>query len=308
MPLPPLRSRRGVLASLGAGARAALVGGVLAGGVLLANVLQVLSLAILPFSRRHFRNANTAIAGSWWRACVRSGRFWLGIRVEVVGDSPRPGENAVVLANHQSMADIPVLLDVAERAGRLRDLKWYVKDILKYVPGIGWGMLFLDCLFIKRDWTADRRLIARVFSGIVSGRVPLWIVSFLEGTRVTPGKIARGQAYAAQHGLPVLEHLLIPRTKGFVATLAGLQGHVDAIYDVTIGYDGSVPTLWQWFLGEATRVTVHLARFPVAQVPVDGDELTQWVMARYAVKDQLLDRFYRGLGMATDPAGGIHSP
>ncbi len=297
MPLPPLRSKRGVLASVWPWLRALAISMVLVVGVLLANLLQVLSLAILPISRRGFRSANTAIAGSWWRACVYVGRFWLGIRVEVVGDAPMPGENAVVMANHQSMADIPVLLDVAHCYGRLRDLKWYVKDVLKYVPGIGWGMLFLDCLFIKRNWTTDRNLIARVFSGIVSGKVPLWIVSFLEGTRGTPGKIARGQEYAAHHALPVLEHLLIPRTKGFVATLAGLQGHVDAIYDVTIGYDGAVPTLWQWFLGESTLVVVHLARIPMDHVPEDAVGQGQWVMERYAAKDLLLERFYQGDGM-----------
>ncbi len=154
-------------------------------------------------------------------------------------------------------------------------------------------MLFLDCLFIKRNWTADKDLIRRVFKRIKRDRVPVWITSFLEGTRMRPHKLARSQKYAAERGLPRLEHLLIPRTKGFVATLEGLRGHVDAVYDVTIGYLAGVPTLWQWTQGAAPEVHVHVRRFPVASLPEDAEALAAWVMDRYVEKDRLLDAFYR---------------
>lgn len=45
----------------------------------------------------------------------------------------------------------------------LGDMKWMVKDIIKYVPGVGWGMLFLDCIFVKRDWTTDKESIRKTF-------------------------------------------------------------------------------------------------------------------------------------------------
>ena len=77
-------------------------------------------------------------------------------------------ENALVIVNHQTMTDVQVLFLLARKAGRLGDLKWFVKDSLKYAPGFGWGMTFLDCLFVKRDWTADRAHIDQVFRGVVS--------------------------------------------------------------------------------------------------------------------------------------------
>ena len=61
------------------------------------------------------------------------------------------------------MADITFLMDFAYRKGRLGDMKWMVKDIIKYVPGVGWGMLFLDCIFVKRDWTTDKESIRKTF-------------------------------------------------------------------------------------------------------------------------------------------------
>ena len=102
------------------------------------------------------------------------------------GDDLPQGENTLVVANHQSMADILVLMPLARRQARLGDMKWFAKDIIKYFPGVGWGMLFLDCLFLKRDWMADRSRIDQTFSKIRDHGVPFWVISFSEGTRRTP--------------------------------------------------------------------------------------------------------------------------
>lgn len=292
MPLPTMTTRRSAPQAIAAWLRILPAAAVLVPALLLANVVQMASVVVWPFSRRLFRLINTSLAAWWWSGCVLAARHLHGVRVEVSGDVPPADENAVVLVNHQSMSDIPVLLDVAYGYGRLTDLKWYVKDILKYVPGIGWGMLFLDCLFIKRNWTRDRHLIERVFASIIRGKVPVWIVSFLEGTRSTPRKVEESRAYAQKAGLPPLDHVLIPRTKGFVATLAGLKGYIDAVYDVTIGYVDAIPNLGQWFLGCAPLVRVHLERFPLSDLPEDEAEQTAWAMARYEAKDRRLGRYY----------------
>ncbi|MBM4355613.1 MAG: lysophospholipid acyltransferase family protein, partial [Deltaproteobacteria bacterium] len=234
MPLPPLRPPIRRLVALLALVRTLPAAAILAPTLLLGNLLQMLSVVTLPFSRRLFRTINRNIAAAWWGGCVHLARCLHGVKVVVTGDELPRGENAVVMVNHQSMSDIPVILDVASRHRRLGDLKWYVKDVVKYVPGIGWGMLFLDCLFIKRDWTEDRDKIARVFRSIVKGRAPVWIVSFLEGTRIRPAKLLASQEFARTKLLPVMRHVLVPRTKGFVATLEGLKGHVHAVYDFTI--------------------------------------------------------------------------
>ncbi len=260
--------------------------------VLFANLLQMLSVVLLPFSIRAFRRANSAIAGVWWGACVLYAKHLQGIAIHVTGDAIPRDENAVLVVNHQSMADIPVLLDYAFRHRRLGNLKWYVKDVLKWVPGIGWGMLFLDCLFIKRNWAADKAGIERVFKGLRTGRVPAWIVSFAEGTRFTTAKHARSQEYAREHGKPLLRHLLLPRTKGVVATLEGLGDHVQAVYDITIGYHGSVPSLTQYFFGQATNVSLHISRTPVSDLPATREERTEWLFESYRRKDELLDQHY----------------
>lgn len=281
--------------SLGARLRGRLLGSfafiVLFPPLLVINLLQTLSVVVLPFSRATFRRFNRFAANLWWGWCVLGMRRLHGIQVEITGDDVPAGDDAIVLCNHQSMSDIPVLFELAWRKGRLGDLKWYVKDVLKYVPGIGWGMLFLDCLFIKRAWTADKDKIRATFRRIVSDRVPIWIVSFAEGTRLTPAKAERGRAYAADNGLPSLHNVLLPRTKGFVATLEGLGDHADSIIDCTIGYHDGTPTLWQWTQGYVPRVSLHVRRFDVAALPADEAGRAMWLVERYVEKDQLLAGF-----------------
>jgi 1-acyl-sn-glycerol-3-phosphate acyltransferase len=259
--------------------------------LLVINLVQTASVLLLPFSRPAFRRLNRGCANLWWGWCVTSARRMFGFEVEITGDDVPAGDDAIILCNHQSMSDIPVLFELAWRKRRLGDLKWYVKDVLKYVPGIGWGMLFLDCLFIKRAWTADKDKITSTFRRIVSDRVPIWIVSFVEGTRISPAKVERGRAYAADHGLPDLHHVLLPRTKGFVATLEGLGTHADSIIDCTIGYPRGVPSLWQWTQGFVPRVSLHVRRYDVAALPADDAGRAAWLVERFVEKDRLLAEF-----------------
>lgn len=261
--------------------------------LLLANGLQMLSLVIRPFSFKIFRRANSAIAGSWWGLCVHAGEFFYGIKIIVSGDEIPRNENSVVVLNHQSMTDITVLLAYAKSKGRLGDLKWFVKDIIKYFPGVGWGMLFLNCLFIKRNWTEDKKYIHNMFEKILRHSIPLWLVSFVEGTRVRPSKLAQSQKYAQENGLPLLKHLLLPRTKGFVASVQALRPHLQAVYDITVGYVQEVPTLWQWVCGDVRKVFVHVQRFPIQTLPQKDPDLSQWLMKLFVTKDNLLDQFYK---------------
>ncbi len=292
MPLPPLKDPGEATSKLKGNLLGLVFAGLLFPALLVLNVAQTLSLVLLPLSRNTFRKTNRFFADTWWGWCVKLARRLHGVQVLITGDDVPQGENAIVVANHQQMADIPVLFELAWRKQRLGDLKWYVKDVLKYAPGIGWGMLFLDCLFIKRNWTEDKGYIDRVFSRILEDKVPVWVVSFAEGTRSTPSKLEGSRKYARQKGLPELEHVLLPRTKGFVATFLALRDHVDAVYDVTIGYEDGFPTLTQWCKGYVPKTYLHVRRFPSADLPESDKELTAWLVERFREKDDLLEQYY----------------
>ncbi len=261
--------------------------------LVLINGAQTLSLAIKPFAPETFRRFNRWVAGAWWGWCALGAEKGHGVEIVLTGDTLPVGENSIIVLNHQGMTDIPALFSIAKAKERLGDLKWFVKDALKYVPGMGWGMLFLDCLFIKRDWLSDQKHIHAVFEKILKHSVPLWLVSFVEGTRLTPAKLLQSQEYARQQRLPAPRHVLIPRTKGFVASVQSLRGHVDAVYDLTIGYVNGAPSLSDWIHGKVSSVHLNIRRFPIDSLPREGQALSQWLLQLFQEKDELLDTFYQ---------------
>ncbi len=259
--------------------------------LIVVNLTQTASLVIKPFSSRAFRRVNSWCAGSWWGGCVVFSERVNGQEIVISGEELPAGENVLVLSNHQQMPDITTIMSMARRKGRLGDLKFFVKHAIKWVPGVGWGMQFLNCPFLKRNWSADREKIDATFATLVDERIPMWLVSFVEGTRATEAKIRASTEWAVEHGIEPTRNVLIPRTKGFVASVEGLGDHLTAVYDFTIGYVGGVPTLWQHITGQVKKIHVHVRRFPVDELPKIETELKQWLMDRFYEKDALLEGF-----------------
>lgn len=273
--------------------RASVCAVALGGSVIVINFLQMLSLIIYPFSEKKFSSANAGLAGMWWTWCTYFLENVNGARMHYTGLNLPMGERAIVICNHQSMADIPIILSLARRKGRISALKWFVKDMLKFVPGIGWGMLFLGCPFVKRNWTDDKALIESTFHKITRLGLPVWLVSFVEGTRFQPLKLAQSQKFAAEKGLPKLNWLLTPRTKGFVASVQGLRLNIDAIYDLTIGYPPEVNSLLTLAQSVDQDFHVDVKRFPIAELPTEPHALEKWVHERFVEKDLLLEGFHK---------------
>ena len=260
--------------------------------LMVCNVMQVLSAPLALLTPRVFRRANRSIVNAWWGLCALLAEKLYKINFVISGDNVPVKENTLVVLNHQDMTDIAVLFTLARSKQRLGDLKWFVKHSMKWFPGVGWGMQFLDCLFVKRNWTKDKVNTEKVFNKILKFKVPLWLMIFAEGTRIKPHKIIKSEAYAKSIGRQPLKHLLLPRTIGFVATIESLRGHLDAVYDVTIGYVDGVPSLWQWAKGSVRKVHLHVRRYAMDTIPAGSQATSAWLMDRFVEKDTLLAGFY----------------
>ena len=292
MPLPPLSNDENFAKRLWRNLRVAIPVAFWFGFLMVINLTQTLSLVIKPFSATTFRRVNRWCAGTWWGGCVVFAERFNGTRIIVSGEDLPSDENVLVVSNHQQMPDITTIMALARNKGRLGDLKFFVKHAIKWVPGIGWGMQFLNCPFLKRDWSADREKIDATFDTLVRERIPMWLVSFVEGTRATEAKIRASTEWALERGIEPTRHVLIPRTKGFAASVEGLGDHLDAVYDLTIGYVEGVPSLWQFITGRVKQIHVHIRRFPADELPKIETELKQWLMERFYEKDALLEEYY----------------
>lgn len=251
------------------------------------HALQYPSLILLPFSRKAFWAYNRPIAymnWGWWAYALQN---LVGAKIEFVGDDVPVAENAIVIANHQSMGDIPVMLCLALKKDRVGDLKWLVKDQLKFMPGIGWGLKFLDALFLKRRWAEDQQTVKETFDRYVSMKTPLWLLLFPEGTRANKKKILSHRAKTTE-----THYVLPPRSKGFTASVQGLRSVVQAIYDLTIIYPEEYPPrLIELMRGEVPYVHIKVTRFPIDSIPTDEKELAHWLHERYLVKDRVIAEY-----------------
>lgn len=256
------------------------------------NLLQFPSLLLLPFSKKLFRQYNRTAAWlvwGWWAWAVQR---LIGLRVHVTGEVMGVSENTILIANHQGMGDILVLLCLALDKKRIGDIKWLVKDVLKYVPGLGWGMLFIECVFLKRSWSKDESKIVRAFSKFKTAQMPLWLIMFPEGTRLKPEKLKSSQTHAKEKGLEVFSHVLIPRTKGFYTALVGLRGYVQNVYSVTIAYPGTAtPSLVRLIRGDVKDVYCHVRKVPLSTIPEDPSGVGQWLLQDFTLKERLLSGF-----------------
>jgi len=293
MPLEPLVDDRPFFDRVSGAVKGFLISFFLFTTLIVFNLTQVASLVVAVFSSKAFRAYNRWAADFWWGLCVSCSRSVNGAKLILSGNPVPVEENAIVLCNHQQMPDITFLFLLAKTKHRLGDLKWIVKDIIKWVPGVGWGLAFVGSIFVSRNWTNDRASIERTFSSLIRNRVPFWVMMFVEGTRVTSEKIKGSREYALKKNMQPLDHLLFPRTKGFVASVQGLRnGHLDAVYDITIGYEKGVPTLWQYIKGAVRVAHFHVRRYPVKDLPGSQEELSKWLIERFTEKDRLLDHFY----------------
>jgi 1-acyl-sn-glycerol-3-phosphate acyltransferase len=143
------------------------------------NISQISTLVLLPFSRKAFMRANMEIKQIYCGTVARGAR-WCGNSLIVTGDIPRQ-ENSIVFANHQSMIDIILLWMWSLDAQTIGWIKWFAKDVLKFVPGLGWGMMFVNTLFVKRDWAKDAGSIRATFAKLRRGNLPTWLSFSLKG-------------------------------------------------------------------------------------------------------------------------------
>jgi len=239
---------------------------------------------------------------SIWGIMLRLNEGFGGWTFNFYGDEiPPTGEDVFVVTNHRFWLDWATVFQLAARSSRLGCCKLFAKKSISYVPFIGWGLQLSDYIFLSRDWLKDQARIQATFQRLRTNGLPFWIISHLEGTRMAPDKLKESQDFLRKTpGRRVLQYCLAPRTKGFCATIQALRERLDAIYDLTIVYDGErmaspgqASLVISKFLVRPIRVDVHIRRFPIDELPHNDGELADWVAARWDEKDLLLEAYFK---------------
>ena len=213
--------------------------------------------------RRGLSRVLVVIAESWIGVNNRLFELFTRTRWDVVGlEGLRTDGNYLVLCNHQSWVDIPVLQKVFNR--RIPFLRFFLKSQLIWVPLLGPAWWALDFPFMKRysrekllrhpqlqgkDMAATRRACEKF------RHMPVSVMNFVEGTRFTRAK------HDAQSS--PFRHLLRPKAGGVAFVLDAMGEALHAIVDVTIVYMDGPCTMMDLFAGRVRHVQVEVRELPI---------------------------------------------
>ena len=231
----------------------------------------------------------------WWTG----GNRWLLKRLDLIEpdidwkhiDDVSLDKWYLVISNHQSWTDIILLQSYLY--GKIPPLKFFTKQQLIWVPGIGLAMYVLGFPYVKRVSKAqikanpnlrntDRDNIAEACKGFKNH--PTSILNFLEGTRRTSAKqLNQSSDY---------KNLLRPKIGGIEYVIKDMGDNLHKLIDVTIVYPDGTPTFWQFVKGECRSVKFVVSHYEIPkEVLVDNDierrsSLAGWIKTLWMQKDQ----------------------
>ncbi|XP_074845005.1 1-acyl-sn-glycerol-3-phosphate acyltransferase epsilon isoform X2 [Carettochelys insculpta] len=223
---------------------------------------------------------------------------YTGVQIIIYGDLPKNKENVVYLSNHQCTVDWIVADMLAVRQNALGHVRYVLKDGLKWLPLYGWYFSQHGGIYVKRSAKFNEKEMNNKL------QAQMYLVIFPEGTRYNPEMpkvIADSQLFADREGLTVLKHVLTPRVKATHVAIDSMKGYLDAVYDVTVAYEGTVdhrgqrkvaPSMTEFLCKECPKVHVYFDRIELKDIPEEQMYMRRWLHERFDIKDKLLIEFY----------------
>lgn len=207
----------------------------------------------------------------------------------------------LITSNHQSWVDIFVLQYAFNR--KIRPLKFFLKQVLIWVPVIGLAWWALGFPFMKRyskaylakhpekkgkDLATTRKTCEKFKNN------PVGIFNFAEGSRFTPQKHAEQQS--------PFTYLLKPKAGGIAFVLDAMGEQLQSIIDVTIHYPNGAPGLRDLLCGriQDVVVTFNARAIPAEFIGHNYEQDTayrsafqQWVNRLWESKDAQLAELHQ---------------
>ena len=236
-------------------------------------VLLALVKAIVPSDRlrRGFNPLLTGLAESW--IAVNTAMIDAFTRTRFQIDLPaglRRDGHYLVLANHQSWVDIVVLQKAFNR--KIPLLRFFLKRSLFWVPVLGLAWWALDFPFMgrysrqqiarnpelgRKDMQTTRKACEKFAD------IPVSVMNFVEGTRMTAAKHASQQS--------PYQHLLKPKSGGVAFVLDAMGSGLQSIVDVTLVYPGGRPSMIDLIGNRVPEVRMVVRERPIPAELAAGD-------------------------------------
>lgn len=266
----------------------------------------------LPGFRRWMSRILVHLAEIWIANNTATIRWLTPTRITLEGgESLRYRGWYLVISNHQSWVDIPVLQAAFNR--RVPFFKFFLKQQLIWVPLLGLAWWALDFPFMRRYDRAtlekhpelrgrDREETRRACERFRD--TPVSVMNFVEGTRFTPAKHASQQSN--------FRHLLKPRSGGVAFVLNSMGDMLQSLIDITILYPGKPPSVVDLLAGRIGHIRVIVRERPLPPDLIGGDyendadyrlRFQTWLNGLWEEKDTLIERERGARSSASAPGG-----
>lgn len=263
---------------------------------------------VRPFDNALYRRLMATMVQAQWLDVAAScfPETTLAITGEIPQDTSRP---AIVIANHQVDADWWYIWQAARAVKGAGNIKIVLKEQLKYVPIIGWGMRLFEFLFLRRTLEHDSEHIRAYVNSLIEDDFPFWLVIFPEGTTIHQEYVTKSKAYAEKFNRPKFDRVLLPRTSGLQIILDAVKEVQPDIYDLTIAfpsYSGEVPTAEMGYSRKVDTevpsmksllackgpktVSIHSKKYSFSEANAN---LEQFLDSRWKEKEERLDYFIK---------------
>lgn len=283
----------------------------------------------------------------WLLAMVSMWSWSAGYDVVEVGDDIRVcmDQRTLVIANHQSTADVPLLMACFNaKKNILPNITWIMDHVFKYT-NFGIVSVLHEDFFIVSGKEKREASLQALIQHLRDSYVPLqrkWMVLFPEGGFLRKRRDV-SQRYAVKNNLPVLQHVSLPRVGAMQIIIDAIgprsldnqiqepdvpvdeEETVKALHhfselkwvlDVTVAYpEGKPLDLPTIVTGSREPCSTFLfyRLYPCTQVPKDHEAMTNWLYDRFIEKERILEAYYstgqfpyREFGTSQEPPQVVH--
>jgi len=206
----------------------------------------------------------------------------------------------LVIANHQSTADIPIIQAVFNK--KIPFLKFFIKQELIWLPFLGLAWWALDFPFMKRyskEFLAKHphlmgKDIHQTQKSCAKFKTfPTSVINFIEGTRFS---VEKHQKQASP-----FKHLLQPKAGGMGVVLGSMGSQIQQVLLVTVAYQKHAPTVWQYLCGDFGKAVVSCEKLIIPDNLLNKKyqtdekfktELFKWSETLWYKQDKKLQDFY----------------